>query len=128
MDTSFKKNLIAIAEVVLPDIQTDAKLKEDFWNNFSYFFNDLDADSSGKLKLLTGVIAKLSWVYNVKSFNKLNVVSREHYLKKISDFPVSKITAGFTGLRNLIMVSYYSMNNTWDDINYDGPIVQREIK
>lgn len=127
MTSSFKTKVIAIAEVVIPSTAKNEELKNKFWKNFSYFFNDLDKDSASKLQLLTKAIASICFLYNFKSIEKLSLEKRETFLNKIHHFPVSKIVAGFTGLRNLMMVSFYSMEDTWNHIGYDGPIVKREI-
>lgn len=119
---NFKVNILALAETMIVDLRQNEDLKNQFWTNFSSFFKDLDVDSAKKLNLLVTVVSLLSFLYNRAPLYTLTIQKREHFIERLYQFPITKIIAGFTGLRSLMMVSYYSMEQTWSNINYKGPL------
>ena len=122
MEPHFKQNIILIAEVIVPELHDNDALKYTFIKNFKQVYQDLENDSATKIKLLVKLIEYLSFIYNFNSFENLNYIKRKKYINKLFHFPIGKIVAGLTGLRSLIFISYYSIDNIWPTINYDGPI------
>jgi len=35
---------------------------------------------------------------------------------------VGIVVGGLTGLRSIVMISYYGIEEVWSTINYDGPV------
>ena len=122
MDSKFKPNIILFAEVIVPYLHQKVSLKDSFIKNFMQLFNGLEEDSASKIKLLVQLISILSFIYNFKSFDKLSYVKRKKFIDKLYQFPVGKIVAGLTGLRSLVLISYYGIDEVWPTINYNGPI------
>ena len=122
MDSKFEQNIILFAEGIVPDLYKNTSLEHSFVKNFKQLFIGLEADSASKIKLLVNVIDKLSFVYNLRSFEKLSYEKRKKYIDKLFQFPIGKVVAGLTGLRSLIFISYYGIDEVWPIINYNGPI------
>ncbi len=122
MDPKFKQNIILFAEVIVPDLYKNTSLEYAFIKNFKELFQGLEEDSASKIKLLVQLIGMMSYVYNFKSFDKLSYTKRKKFIDKLYLFPVGKIVAGLTGLRSLVLISYYGIDEVWPTINYDGPI------
>jgi len=122
MNPDFKQNIILFAEVIVPDLHQNASLKHSFFKNFEKLFQGLEEDTISKIKLLIKLIGAMSFIYNLKSFEKLNYHKRQKFIDKLYRFPVGKIVAGLTGLRSLILISFYGIDEVWATINYDGPV------
>ncbi len=125
MNPHFKQNIILISEIIVPKIHKNDALQYAFLKNFKHIFQGLEKDSSNKIKLLVIVIENLSFIYNFKSFNDLNFNERDKYINNLFEFPIGKIVGGLTGLRSLILISYYGIEDIWPTIQYDGPINNR---
>ncbi|MCK5679081.1 MAG: hypothetical protein KAH72_11485 [Flavobacteriaceae bacterium] len=122
MDPKFKQNIILFAEVIVPDLRQKTSLEYSFIKNFKKLFLGLEKDSASKIKLLVRLVETLSLVYNLKSFEKLSYNKRQKFIDKLYQFPIGKIVAGLTGLRSLVLISYYGIDEVWPTIKYDGPI------
>jgi len=122
MNPKFKQNIILFAEVIVPSLHQNTSFEYAFIKNFKKLFQGLEEDSASKIKLLVQLIDMMSYVYNFKSFDKLSYPKRKRFIDKLYLFPVGKIVAGLTGLRSLVLISYYGIDEVWPTINYDGPI------
>ncbi|NOQ91164.1 MAG: hypothetical protein GQ552_00445 [Flavobacteriaceae bacterium] len=122
MDPNFKENIILFSEVIVPELKQNTSLEYAFIKNFKVLFQGLEPDSASKIKLLTKVIENLSFIYNFKSFENLSYEKRVKYIDKLFQFPIGKIVAGLTGLRSLVLISYYGIDQVWPTIHYDGPV------
>ena len=122
--TNFERNVLLFAGVIVPQLESDSALQKPFIDNFEKLMNGIETDSFDKIKLLVKVIGVLSWAYNRKSFQALNLEQKEQFIEKLFRFPVSKLVAGLTGLRSLVFIAYYGIPVVWEEINYDGPIVK----
>lgn len=122
MNPKFKQNIILFAEVIVPSLHKNTSFEYAFIKNFKELFQGLEEDSASKIKLLVQLIGMMSYVYNFKSFDKLSYTKRKKFIDKLYLFPVGKIVAGLTGLRSLVLISYYGIDEVWPTINYDGPI------
>lgn len=122
LSAEYKENTLLFASVILPSLNEDESLKEQFWNDFQAYFFGLDVDVQNQLQLLVKVIRFLSIVYNFKSFNRLNYVQRKKYITRLFQFPIPMFVSGLTGLRSLFLFSYYTNETQWKKIKYNGPI------
>ncbi|MFK5889790.1 MAG: hypothetical protein QM486_03545 [Flavobacteriaceae bacterium] len=117
-DTQFKYYVILFAEVIVPDFYDNQVLQKPFLENFSKIIENLEYQADSKIKLLVKLIAALSFIFNFKAFNKLNYKRRKTYIDKLFNLPINKIVAGLTGLRSLILISYYGLDQIRLSINY----------
>lgn len=122
MNPIFKQNIILFAEVIIPDLRNNTSVAYAFIKNFKQIIDGLEPESEEKIKLLVKVIAKLSFVYNFQSFEKLSYKQREKYIDRLFNFPIGKIVGGITGLRSIVLISYYGIEDVWSSINYHGPV------
>ena len=126
-ETNFERIVFLFAGVIIPQLENNSALHKPFLDNFEKLLSGIEADSFDKIKLLAKVIGVLSWVYNRKSFEALNLEQKERFVEKLFHFPVSKLVAGLTGLRSLVFIAYYGMPVVWEEINYEGPIVSNAL-
>ncbi len=122
MDPHFKENIILLAEVIVPQIYKKESLQYSFIKYFKQIFSGLEENSSKKIGLLVRVINILSYFYYLTSFNRLSYKKRKKFVKALFNFPVGTIVAGITGLRSLILISYYGIDQIWEEIDYEGPL------
>ncbi len=118
MDPHFKDNIILMAEVIVPELHRKKSLQYAFIKNFKQIFTGLEEDSSKKIKLLVRVIEKLSYIYHFTGFKHLDYQKRQRFIEQLFNFPFGKITGGMTGIRSLILISYYGIDEIWNDIHY----------
>ncbi|MCD6544987.1 MAG: hypothetical protein J7K34_10825 [Flavobacteriaceae bacterium] len=122
MNPKYKQTIVLFAEVIIPDLQNNTSMEYAFIKNFKQIINGLEPESAGKIKLLVKVIDKLSVVYNFKTFEKLTYKQRTRYIDRLFNFPMGIVVGGLTGLRSIVMISYYGIDDVWKSIHYDGPI------
>ena len=122
MNPKYKQTIVLFAEVIIPDLQNNTSMEYAFIKNFKQIINGLEPESAGKIKLLVKVIDKLSVVYNFKTFEHLTYKQRTRYIDRLFNFPVGIVVGGLTGLRSIVMISYYGIDDVWKSIHYDGPV------
>lgn len=122
MNPKFKQTIILFTKVIIPDLRNNTSLEYAFIKNFKQMISGLEPESADKIKLLVKVIDKLSLVYNFKTFEQLTYKQRTRYIDRLFDFPIGKIVGGLTGLRSIVMISYYGIEDVWKSIRYDGPV------
>ena len=125
-DNKERKKLKPIIKGILPSI-TDDILLDKVIDNLEDFLEEMDEEVEKNLKLLIKVIDILASIRNLKSLKSLTEEEIERFFNWLYNFPIGKIAAGFNGLRAIILMSYYSLEESWDKIGYDGPIVQRSL-
>ena len=121
-----REKLKPIIKGILPSV-TDDTLLDKIISNLEDFLKEMDEDVEKNLKLLIKVIYILASARNLKSLKSFTEEERERFFNWLYNFPIGKIAAGFNGLRAIILMSYYSLEESWDKIGYDGPIVQRSL-
>jgi len=122
MNPTYKQTILHFTEVIIPDLQNNTALQYAFIKNFKQLIDGLEPESASKIKLLVKVIDKLSLIYNFQSFGKLSYDQRTKYIGRLFNFPIGKVVGGLTGLRSIVMISYYATEDVWSSINYDGPV------
>ena len=118
-----REKLLGFARVIIPELEEENGLKNDFIIHFEKLFFSFDKDTQKKLLLFISVISVLSLFYNAKAFSRLTYDEQKTYIARLYNFPVAKIVSALTGLRTLCFISYYSIKEVWKTINYDGPII-----
>lgn len=120
-DEQHKENLLLFASVILPILHENEEVLERFWEDFQDYFLELEGDVQEQLKLLIKAISAMSFLYNFKSFRKLDFQQREKYIKKLFNFPIPLFVGGLTGLRSLCFFAFYTNESEWKKIKYNGP-------
>jgi hypothetical protein len=120
--SKLNQNLMLFATVIIPELEGDSVRKRDFWNNYYTLFLEMDIDIQKQLEMLIKLISVLSFFYTFHAFNQLDFKQRQKYIKRLFNFPYSKIVSGLTGLRSLCLFAYYSQEDNWKEINYNGPV------
>ena len=120
-----REKLLGFAEVFIPELKGENDLLNDFVIQFEKLFFSFDRDTQKKLLLFISVLSFLSYFYTAKAYKRLSFDQQKSYLARIYNFPFAKIVSGFTGLRTLCFISYYSIKEVWKTIHYDGPLVSR---
>ena len=116
-----REKLLGFARVFIPELENEI----DFIFQFEILFSGFDKDTQKKLLLFISVLSFLSYFYTAKAYRRLSFDQQKSYLARIYNFPVAKIVSAFTGLRTLCFISYYSMQEVWKTIHYDGPLISR---
>lgn len=122
LSAKYKENTLLFASVIIPSLNEDESLKEQFWNDFQAYFLALDIDVQNQLQLLVKAISALSIVYTFKGFNRLSFEQRKKYISRLFHFPIPMFVSGLTGLRSLFLFTYYTNETQWKKIKYNGPI------
>lgn len=117
------RKLMLFASVIIPDLESDEKLRALFWNNFQRLFSGFDEEIQSKLLLLIKVMAVFSYLYNFKPFDKLSIIKREKFIAQLFKFPFAKFVSGLNGLKTLCFIAFYNIEEVYKEINYDGPLV-----
>jgi hypothetical protein len=121
--TPDKRDILAAAEVITPSLQGDAETQERVWENFLYFFGDLDADAQRKLSLLVTVLRGLSRVRYLRAYPDLPPGTRHRFFAAMETAFIPKLQAGFNALRSLLLMATYTEPSRWPRIGYEGPTV-----
>lgn len=113
---------IAACEIVLPE-STDAAIHRKTVENIDSYLSTLPEETVGQIHLMLNVVEHLTLANgNLKRFTRLDAVDKAAYL----EFFRSKngmLRLVFRGLRDLCLLGYYQMNESWRHIGYDGPLV-----
>lgn len=96
-----------------------------FYSNFLNFFNDIEAGSKSRILLLNRFLKILSALRYLRPYPSLKPVKSESFLRSLNHNAPGRIRAGISGIRSLVIMSYYSHDNSWGTINYGGPLVDR---
>ena len=75
------------------------------------------------VKLFLVFLQYFSLFYFRKPFTRLSKEQKIQYLKKIEDFPLSKVRQGFWGIKIFVYWGYYTQEPTWAGLHYGGPLV-----
>ena len=118
-----KRDILAAAEVITPSLQDDAARQERVWENFLYFYGDLDADTQQKLSLLVTVFRGLSRLRYLRAYPDLLPEQRHRFFAAMESAFIPKLQAGFNALRSLLLMATYTEPSAWERVGYDGPTV-----
>ena len=82
----------------------------------------LAPDLKKKLLMLFLVIEPLGVFFGGKTFSKANDKNQDRLLSWMEKNPVGALRLGFFGLKSYICMGYYTREDVWKIIKYDGPI------
>lgn len=114
----------ALAATITPSLQNEHKRLGRIYSNFLYVYGDLPGPTQTKLALLVRAIEGMSWLRYATPFSGLAPERRDALCRWLSEAPVGRLQAGFSGLRSLILNATYTEPVMWDWIDYDGPTIQ----
>jgi hypothetical protein len=123
MTPPFEPTIQALAATFTPSLAGDRAQLRRVYSNFLYVYGDLPADTRTKLSLLVRVIETLSWLRYARSFAALSPDRRTALCRWLADAPISRLQAGFGGLRSLVLNATYTEPGMWERIGYAGPTV-----
>lgn len=121
-----KRDILAAAEIITPSLEDDAETQERVWENFLYFYGDLDADSQRKIGLFVTVLRGLSRVRYLRAYPDLSPATRHRFFAAMETAFIPTLQAGFNAFRSLLLMATYTEPSVWDRIGYDGPTVRDE--
>ena len=75
-----------------------------------------------KLLMLFLVIEPLGIFFGGKKFSKASDKNQDRLLSWMEKNPISALRLGFFGLKSYICLGYYTREDVWKIIKYDGPI------
>lgn len=82
----------------------------------------LEPDLRKKLLLLFTVIEILGFFFCGKPFTRAGIAGRERLLRWMENNPVGALRLGFFGLKTYICMGYYTREDIWKTIGYEGPV------
>ena len=84
--------------------------------------DQLDPGLRKKLLTLFSVIEPLGLFFGGKKFSKTSAKNQDRLLSWMERNPISALRLGFFGLKSYICMGYYTREDVWKIIKYDGPI------
>lgn len=118
-----KRDILAVAEVITPSLQGDAARQERVWENFLYFYGDLDTDAWQKLGLLVTALRAMSRLRHFRVYPDLSPEKRHRFFAAMENAFIPKLRTGISVLHSPILMATYTEPSAWDRIGYDGPTV-----
>ena len=82
----------------------------------------LEPDLRRKLLMLFLIINPLGILFGGKTFSKTNAKNQDRLLAWMERNPISGLRLGFFGLKSYVCMGYYSREDIWKVIKYDGPM------
>jgi hypothetical protein len=116
----------ALAVTLTPSLEGDHAQLRRIYSNFLYVYGDLPPDTRTKLALLVRMIETLSWLRYGRAFASLSSDRRTALCHRLADAPISRLQAGFGGLRSLVLNATYTEPGMWERIGYAGPTVEAD--
>jgi len=84
--------------------------------------DQLEPDLRKKLLMLFLIINPLGILFGGKTFSKANTKNQDRLLTWMEQNPISALRLGFFGLKSYVCMGYYTREDIWKVIKYDGPI------
>ena len=84
----------------------------------------IPSDIRKKIVLFLKVINVLTFFKYFKSFEKLSDEKQDSFLRWLESHKISLFRMGFFGIKTYVCMGYYTREEMWDSIDYDGPILK----
>jgi hypothetical protein len=84
--------------------------------------DQLEPDLRKKLLILFLIMNSLGIFFGGKTFSKANAKNQDRLLTWMEQNPMSGLRLGFFGLKSYVCMGYYTKEDIWKVIQYDGPI------
>ena len=85
------------------------------------FVQGQDTALQAKLGLLLKVIDYGAVLRYGARFRRLSAANQDAYLQAWERAPVQSLRFGFSSLRNLVLLAFYTQPESWSMIGYPGP-------
>ena len=82
----------------------------------------LEPELRKKLLLLFFILEPLGIFFGGRLFSKASVHSRNRLFKWMESNPISALRLGFFGIKTYVCMGYYTRDEIWNTIGYEGPI------
>lgn len=76
-----------------------------------------------KVLLFIDIVQYAGFFFGGKKFSDNTMQARERQLKWIENNKVSVFRMGFFGVKTFIEMGYYTREDIWSSIDYDGPVL-----
>ena len=116
---------LAVAARVVPDEGTNAPGagSDRTLQAAEQFLADQDESVRGNLKVLLKVFEWGAVLFYGKRFTRLPVAKQDAYLQGWEYADVQTFRFGFSSLRNLALLAFYTQPESWPMIRYPGPVL-----
>lgn len=88
-----------------------------------WYMNKVPADIRKKILLFIDVIQFTGVFFGGKKFSDNSIQAQERQLKWMENNKVRLFRMGFFGIKTFVEMGYYTREDIWTTISYDGPIL-----
>jgi hypothetical protein len=120
------ETLLALAERVVPDEgeRAPGAASQATLDAAETFVASQDETTRQKLRLLFHVFEWGAVLRFGKRFTRLPGVKQDAYLRAWEVSKLQLLRFGFSSLRNLVLISFYTHPDSWPMMNYPGPVLE----
>jgi hypothetical protein len=117
------ETFLAFAARVVPDegVSAPGARSEATVRTAEQFVQGQDTAVRAKLEVLLKVFDWGAVLRYGARFRRLSAANQDAYLRVWERSPVQSLRFGFSSLRNLVLLSFYTQPESWDMIGYPGP-------
>ncbi len=111
--------------VILPSsiIENEELLNKIVMNIDAYLYT-LPENLQADIHMMLTAIEQITFLgFNLNRFSDLNNEAKNEYLIKLNTMG-GLLRQAYKGLRDICFLGYYQMNQSWHELQYNGPIVQ----
>ena len=88
-----------------------------------WYMNKVPMDIRKKILLFIDVIQFTGFFFGGKKFSNNSIQAQEKQLKWLENNRVRLFRMGFFGIKTFVEMGYYTREDIWNAISYDGPIL-----
>lgn len=88
-----------------------------------WYMMKVPEDIRKKILLFIDVIQFTGLFFGGKTFSNNSIQAQERQLKWMENNKVRLLRMGFFGIKTFVEMGYYTREDVWKSINYDGPIL-----
>jgi len=115
---------LAAAEVVIPETdESPGGHSLATAGVVDYALDRLDPQLRGLFLKFLILVEVLGVFFGGLPFSRNSLAARERQLRWLERCPISKLRMGFFGLKSYVCMGYYTREDIWPTIAYDGPHV-----
>lgn len=110
-----------IGELLLPTALFSTA-KDEFITKLESYLGSQKTSLKKSFRLFLKFLPVFSWFLVRKPLHRLDQEEGERFLEKLAAFPIRRVRQGFWGLRNLLLLVYYTDERCFSEIGYEGPM------
>jgi hypothetical protein len=88
-----------------------------------WLLEKMQTDLRDKFMLFIKVVEILGYLFGGKPFSKCSNTAKDRELRWLESNPLRLFRMGFFGVKTYICMGYYSREDVWKTLDYDGPVV-----